>query len=137
MTWRHRAVTWTMVLAMAVLQLACGRTGGTMTALQRITAGDLEVVVLSPRDALQHGQDTFILEFRKSGNLVDVGDVRATATMPMPGMPMFGSVDVQRTDVPGRYSASSRFDMAGTWRTTLEWDGPAGRGSVTFSGAVR
>jgi hypothetical protein len=130
------SVPWAVVLALAAL-LSCARTGGTMTELQRITAGELEVVLLSPRDALQHGEDTFILEFRKSGNLVDVGDVRARATMPMPGMPMFGSVDVQRTDVAGRYAASSRFEMAGTWRTTIEWDGPAGRGSVTFSGSVR
>jgi len=135
--WRHRTLTWTLALAMAALQFSCGRTGGTMTELQRIKAGELDVVVLSPREALQRGQDTFVLEFRKSGQLVDVGDVRASATMPMPGMPMFGSVDVQRTDGPGRYAASSRFEMAGTWRTTMEWDGPAGRGSVAFSGAVR
>ena len=77
MTWRHCDVTWALVLAMAALQLRCGRTGGTMTELQRIKAGELDVVVLSPRDALQHGQDTFVLEFRKRGTLVDVGDVRA------------------------------------------------------------
>jgi hypothetical protein len=110
-----------------------------MTELQRVKSGDLEVAVLSPRDAIQHGQDTLVFEFRTGGNLVDVGEVRARATMPMPGMPMIGSVDVQRTDVAGRYAATSRFEMAGTWRTTLEWDGAGGRGagSVTFSGTVR
>lgn len=138
MSWRHRAARWALLLAMTGLQLSCGRTGGAMTELQRLTTGELEVMLLSPRDALQHGQDTFILEFRESGNLVDVGEVRASATMPMPGMPMFGSVDVQRTDVLGRYTASSRFEMAGTWRTKIEWDGHGGRGSgsVTFSGSV-
>ena len=57
--------------------------------------------------------------------------------MPMPGMPMFGTIDVQRTDVPGRYAATGEFAMAGTWRMTIEWDGPQGRGSVTFSGSVQ
>jgi hypothetical protein len=139
MIWRNRATTSRLAWAMVALQLGCGGTSATLTELERVKADDLEVVVLSPRDAIQHGQDSFVLEFRRNGNLVDVGDVRATATMPMPGMPMFGSVDVQRTDVAGRYAAISRFEMAGTWRTKVEWDGQGGRGSgsVTFSGSVR
>ena len=50
---------------------------------------------------------------------------------------MFGSIDVQRTEVRGRYLANGQFDMAGTWRMTVGWDGPAGKGSVTFSGSVQ
>jgi hypothetical protein len=57
--------------------------------------------------------------------------------MPMPGMPMFATIDVQRSVVPGRYSAASAFAMAGTWRMSIEWDGAAGKGSVTFSGSVQ
>jgi hypothetical protein len=132
------ATAWGLVLAIVALQLGCsGRTAVNVTELQRVRSGGLDVVLLSPHGALQHGKDTFIIEFRSSGNLVDVGNVRATANMPMPGMAMFGSLDVQRTDVPGRYAASSQFEMAGTWRTAIEWDGPAGKGSVTFSGAVQ
>jgi hypothetical protein len=136
---RSRATTWRLALTMVALQLGCGGPAAALTELARVMADDLEVIVLSPRDAIQHGQDSLVLEFRRNGNLVDVGDVRATATMPMPGMPMFGSVDVQRTDVAGRYTAVSRFEMAGTWRTKIEWDGQGGRGSgsVTFSGSVR
>jgi hypothetical protein len=109
-----------------------------MSELQRLKAGEVEVVLLSPHEALQHGQDTFTLEFRKSGNLLDVGKVRGRATMAMAGTPMLASVDVERTDVAGRYAASSRFEMAGTWRTTIEWDGSGGQrpGSVTFSDSV-
>ena len=55
----------------------------------------------------------------------------------MPGMPMFGSIVVQRTDVPGRYRAEGDFGMAGTWRLNVDWDGPKGRGSVAFSGSVQ
>jgi hypothetical protein len=96
-------------------------------------------VVLSTHDALRHGKDAFVIEFRSAadGRLVDVGDVRASATMPMPGMPMFGSIDVKRTDVAGRYAADGQFDMAGTWRMTVQWQGAAGQGSVTFSGTVQ
>jgi hypothetical protein len=103
-----------------------------------VKSGALEVVVLSPRGSLRHGKDDFVLEFRSSDkHLVDVGTVRGSATMLMSGMPMFGSVDIQRTEVPGRYRGAGEFSMAGTWRLGLEWDGPAGRGTVTFSGVVQ
>jgi hypothetical protein len=110
-----------------------------MTELQRVRSGDLDVLVLSEHEALRHGTDAFTIEFRSAadGHLVDVGTVRASATMPMPGMPMFGTIDVQRTDVAGRYVASGQFDMAGTWRLSVEWDGPTGRGSVSFAGTVQ
>jgi hypothetical protein len=109
------------------------------TELQRIRSGAFDVVLLSRRESLHQGKDTFIIEFRstREGALVDVGNVRATASMPMPGMPMFASIDVRRSDVAGRYSAASAFSMAGTWRMSIDWDGAAGKGSVTFSGSVQ
>ena len=55
---------------------------------------------------------------------VDVGEVRAGASMPMPGMPMFGRINVERAEVPGRYRAEGDFSMAGTWRLNVDWDGP-------------
>jgi len=127
--------------AMAFLVVAalagCGRRSTTLTELQRVKSGMLDVVLLSPHEALQHGKDDFVLEFRSAdGTLVDVGDVRANASMPMPGMPMFGSIDVHKTDTPGQYAANGEFSMAGTWRVTVEWNGSAGRGSVNFSGTV-
>jgi hypothetical protein len=138
MTRRSGATTWEGMLVVLALQLACGPAASIrMTQVQQVKSGAIEITLLSPHDALRHGKDTFIIEFRSGGNLVDVGDVRATSSMPMPGMAMFGRVDVQRTNVAGRYAAGSQFDMAGTWRTTMEWDGPAGKGSVIFSGAVQ
>jgi len=109
----------------------------TMTELQRVNAGPLDVIVLSPHDALHRGADTFVIEFRSGDHLVDVGTLRATASMPMPGTPMFGSIDVQRTETAGQYLAVAEFEMAGTWRITLEWEGPSGSGSVAFVGTVR
>ena len=134
-----RALAPPVALLIAVIGLAgCGRAAE--AEFQRVRSGTLDVVLLSAREGLHHGRDSFAIEFRSAagGNLVDVGAVRGTASMPMPGSsPMFATLDVSRTDTPGRYAAVSRFDMAGTWRTTLEWDGPAGRGSVTFPGAVQ
>ena len=125
-----------VVLASAVS--ACGGKAAKLTEIKKIRTGNVDVVLLSPREALRHGKDEFVLEFRSpDGTLVDVGDVRATASMPMPGMPMFSSIGIQKTDVAGRYRAEGEFSMAGTWRIGIEFQGPLGRGAVTFSGAVQ
>jgi hypothetical protein len=134
---RSGARGWSVVLLVAALQLACGGASEKLTELQRVKSGTLDVVLLSPRDAIRHGKDTFVIEFRSGGNLVDVGSVRATANMPMPGMAMFGNIDVQRTDLAGRYTANAQLEMAGSWRVRLEWDGPQGKGSVAFAGTVQ
>jgi YtkA-like protein len=127
------------ILWIALASMACGRSGTQLTELERAKSGMLDIVLLSTHDALRHGNDAFVMEFRSTadGKLVDVGVVRANATMPMSGMPMFGSIDVKRTDVAGRYTANGQFEMAGTWRMTVQWQGAAGHGSVTFSGTVR
>ena len=135
--WSGVAV-WALVPAVVAALAGCGRGADKLTELQRVRSGTLDVVVLSPRDGLRHGKDDFVLELRSvDGSLVDVGEVRATANMPMPGMPMLGSITVERTDVPGRYRAEGDFSMAGTWRLNVQWDGPQGKGSVGFSGSVQ
>ena len=123
--------------SLTLLLTACG--GTKLTELQRVKSGPLDVVLLSPHDAIRHGQDSFIIEFRSAdGALVDVGDVRASATMLMPGSPMFGSIEVKRTSVAGRYTADAKFDMAGSWRTTIQWsESSSPESSVTFSGNVQ
>jgi hypothetical protein len=55
----------------------------------------------------------------------------------MPGMVMSSGLKVQRTDLIGRYQATAEFGMAGAWHMAVEWDGPAGKGSVNFEGAVQ
>jgi hypothetical protein len=99
----------------------------------------VDVVLLSPTGAVRHGKDSFVVEFRSAsdGALIDVGAVKAGATMPMGGTPMLGSIDIKKSDVPGRYEATSDLSMAGTWRINLEWNGPAGRGTLAFSGSVQ
>ena len=107
--------------------------------VQTVPAGDLDIVLLSPTGSLRQGRNGFTLEFRRTGTttLVDVGTVRASANMTMPGMVMSGGLEVAPTGVPGRYAASGEFGMAGAWPMTIEWNGPSGQGSVNFQGGVQ
>lgn len=131
-----------VLLAAAVASLGCGQTPGSserLNELAKTRVQELDVVLLSSDTAVNTGKDTVTVEFRAAsdGRLVDVGTVKGSATMPMTGMaPMFGPVDVERSAVPGRYLATSELSMAGEWRLSLEWNGPAGQGSVTFSPMV-
>ena len=137
---RHTTLAFqAFVLLIAVEFSACGRSPATLTELERVRSGALDVVVLSPTGTLRRGKEPFTIEFRAAsdGHLLDAGSVKASAAMPMPGMPMFGSINVQPGDVPGRYRAEGDFSMAGTWRVGIEFDGPAGKGSVSFSGNVQ
>ncbi len=109
---------------------------GTVVHTER--SGSVDVVVLSPTGMLRTGRNNFTIEFRSpGGGLVDVGTVRVAANMTMPGMAMSGNVQVQPSGVPGRYTATAEFGMAGAWPVSIEWEGPAGRGSATFEGAVQ
>lgn len=125
--------------ARAVRKPTDNATATPVGVVQRIPSGNLDVVLSSPTGTLAQGRQQFTVEFRSQidRRLVDVGAVRGTANMPMPGMVMPGGLQIQKTEEPGRYQASADFGMAGTWQMSLEWDGPAGRGSVSFEGAVQ
>jgi Cu(I)/Ag(I) efflux system membrane protein CusA/SilA len=105
--------------------------------IQTVDSGAMKIVLLSASGVLEQGRNTFTIEFRSGDRLVDAGNVRAAANMTMPGMVMSGGLRLTRSDVPGRYIATADFDMAGAWQMTIEWNGPAGTGSVTFQGAVQ
>jgi hypothetical protein len=114
-------------------------TGGPGSSIvQTVRAGDVEIVLRSTNAALRQGRNTFTIEFRRPGGaLVDVGTVRASANMPMPGMVMSGGLQVTSSGVPGRFLATAEFGMAGAWQMAIEWNGPAGQGSVNFQGSVQ
>ena len=112
---------------------------GAAGVIQRVRAGELDVVLLSASGTLRQGRNAFTIEFRRTGtnSLVDAGRVRASANMPMPGMSMSSGLEVLPTSVPGRYSATAEFGMAGAWHMAIEWDGPAGKDSIKFEGGVQ
>jgi hypothetical protein len=130
------------LLVVMLVCAACSQAGTPTESLREIAksrAGNLDVVLLTRDAGLTTGKDTITVEFRRPGDgaLVDVGAVKASAMMPMTGMaPMFGPVDVEATGVPGRYVATSELSMVGEWRVSLEWNGSAGRGQVSFSPMV-
>jgi hypothetical protein len=128
------------VIVAAVFVVACRSGAGdtNVKEVQRVKSGDLDIVLLSKDGTLNQGKDAFVIEFRKpDGSLVDAGTVRTSANMPMPGMTMPGSVQVEQSEVPGRYRASGDFGMAGGWQMKVEWNGPTGKGSVSFEGTVQ
>ena len=123
------------LLTALILTAACGSkpAGSDQIELQRVHSGDLDVVLLSADGSLTHGKDAFTIEFRRGDTLVDVGTVKAGASMVMAGMaPMLGSVFLERGDVPGRYKAETDLSMSGGWQLKIDWDGPAGKGSATL-----
>ena len=128
------------VLATALAAAACGGggEGSGLKEVQRVKSGDLDIVLLSEDGALNRGKDAFVIEFRKGdGSLQDVGTVTTSANMPMPGMTMPGNVEVTPSGVAGRYRATGQFGMAGGWQMKVDWNGPAGQGSVSFDGTVQ
>ena len=131
-----------LLVGTAVVSWGCGQpreSSEPLNELAKTRVRDVDVVLLSSDTAVNTGKDTMTVEFRAAsdGRLVDVGTVKANATMPMTGMaPMFGPVDVERTGVGGRYLATSELSMVGEWRLSLEWNGPSGQGSATFSPMV-
>ena len=145
---RRVAMAVGVVALAAVISFVLWRTrpGGTAstaqtagTVVQTIHAGDLDIALVSPSGTLRQGRNSFTVEFRRSGTttLVDVGRVRASANMPMPGMVMSSGLQMIPTAVPGRYAATAEFGMAGAWQMAVDWNGPAGQGSVNFQGGVQ
>ena len=127
----------TIVFGLMLAVAACGsREQSRGTELQRIQSGDLDIVLLASEPALKQGDDSFSIEFRKTGTteLVDVGAVKVSATMPMAGMPpMMASIAAEPSPEPGRYMVTSRLTMSGAWNIGVEWSGPAGSGSTKLS----
>jgi hypothetical protein len=144
--WKPVLATLSLVVVAATAILLWRYAGGSGGAngpapdqvVQQVNAGSLRISLLSPTGTLRQGRNVFTIEFRSAnGRLVDAGAVRASGNMVMPGMVMSSGLQVQRTDTVGRYQANAEFGMAGAWHMAIEWDGPAGKGSVNFEGAVQ
>ena len=109
-----------------------GPISGTPFATQ--TVNDLTVTLIHPKGQLVFAQNDFLIEFRDAnGELVDMGTVRFALDMNMPGMVMHNAATVKPTGTPGQYRASIKPDMAGDWMVKLEYDGPRGKGEVSFT----
>jgi hypothetical protein len=110
-----------------------------VAAIETIRAGDLVITLSNATGTLTQGSNRFRIEFRsaETNDLVDVGTVQFGGTMSMPGMVMTSPTTTTPTGQPGVYEVMGEYGMAGSWQITLEWGGPAGRGSATFVGDVQ
>jgi predicted small secreted protein len=118
--------TKSILAALAVLILgltlaACSKSNGSGGELKQIAqqrVGDYVVTLLSDTGQLKQGKNTYALEFRKAADnqLVDVGEVKLSSRMPMPGMSdMTGGASATPSGTPGRYTVESDFEMRGKW----------------------
>jgi hypothetical protein len=55
----------------------------------------------------------------------------------MDGEPMNGFVTEPKRMAPGRYYVEMVLAMGGNWQISIEWTGPRGNGTATFSAVVR
>jgi hypothetical protein len=122
--------------AWLVWNRGAGPDADTRVVLETVRTGDTIITLSNADGALRQGSNRFRIEFRsaRTNELTDVGDVRLSSAMPMPGMVMTSPTAISRTGQPGVYDATGEYGMAGSWQMTLEWNGPAGRGSATFDG---
>ena len=111
-------------LAVVVLGLtlaACSKSSSSGSELKQIAqqrVGDYVVSLLSDTGQLKQGKNKYALEFRKAtdNQLVDVGEVKLSSRMPMPGMSdMIGGASATPSGTPGRYTVESDFEMRGKW----------------------
>ena len=129
-----------------VIALAAGgwwawnrQAGDTGAVLETVRSGDLVMTLSNPAGQLHRGSNRFAIAFRSAatGEPVDAGSVQLGGSMTMPGMAMTSSIAIAPTGEPGVYSATGDFGMSGSWQMTIQWDGPAGRGSAAFEGNVQ
>ena len=101
-------------------------------------AKDVTVTLSSESGQWAQGKNTFVVDFTGADKkLIDAGKVTLNTSMLMPGMaPMVAGATLE-PDGPGRYRGSINFPDRGDRRVTVTWDGPAGKGSTTFSVPVR
>lgn len=109
-------------ILLSVSLLVGGCTEKVMKTVHTQQAGEYTVTVLSPSGSIKNGANDFVLEFRKSENLVDVGNVSVAPVMDMPGMsPMMGTATVTPSDTPGRYLVTGNLSMAGMWKFNVKF----------------
>jgi Cu(I)/Ag(I) efflux system membrane protein CusA/SilA len=106
---------------------------------QSAHADDVLVTVGSPDGHFHQGSNAIWIEFRSATThrLMNVGAVRMTGAMSMPGMVMPGQFELSPLGATGRYVGSGSFGMAGAWQFAIEWTSEGATHKVSFEGAVQ
>ena len=133
--------TWHRVAALVVLSvvLAGSAVAADLKPIKTQKAKDLNLRLLNESGQWKPGKNSFVLEFTsaKDSQPADVGKVTLKTSMSMPGMaPMVAGATVE-PEGPGKYRGSISFPDSGERQVTVDWDGPAGKGSTKFTVPVR
>lgn len=144
---RSPRAAWLAVGAVAIIAIVAGgylyqREGADTppgAVIRTVESDGVEITLRSADGRLHQGRNTFVIEFRSTATrrLSEVGAVRGSGAMPMPGMAMSGALEVAATSAPGRYTAVAEFGMAGTWQFVIEWTSSGQSHRVAFGGAVQ
>ena len=128
------------LIALVTAALLAPAWGAELKTIHSATAKDVMVTLLSESGQWMAGPNSFVLEFvsAKTKQPLDAGKVTLGTSMPMPGMaPMKKSATIKPDKTPGRYLATISFPDVGSRQVTVNWDGPAGKGSAQFPVSVR
>ena len=124
------------LIVVALIIAACGsKTTDSGKVIKTAPAGNNLTVALATNDGvLKHGNTEFTLTFSDSSGPVDVGAVALTFHMPQMGTmaEMNDTATFTTTETPGVYRGKTNIEVAGEWQVRITYDGPKGRGQVTF-----
>jgi hypothetical protein len=137
----YRLVAAAMLGVMLLTGVLVGAAWSTdMKVIQTQKTKDVVITLMSDSGQWKPGKNSFALEFTsaKDKQPVDAGKVTLNTSMTMTGMaPMIAGATLNPDKAPGRYLGTIDFPDAGTRQVTVNWDGPAGKGSTRFSVPVR
>ena len=129
-----------IAVATTLALFACGpksdRAVSTGKTIKSVPVGTLTATLSSESGALSHGDQEVMLSFTgAAGKPVDVGAVSLNFHMPqMGGMAaMTDSVTFTTTNTPGVYRGKVNLEVPGEWQSQIAYEGPAGKGTATFS----
>jgi hypothetical protein len=109
------------------------QTGSGSSALPTKT---INGITISFHGQFRTPQSEIQIEFKNAQDqLVDVGRVRLTLDMNMPGMVMHDEATV--IGKAGQYTAKIKLQMGGDWIAKLTYDGPQGSGQTSFKVSVK
>ena len=138
-----RTLRWLNAAVVSTALLTLGGLGPAWSAekvIQTQKTKDVVITLKSESGQWSRGKNTFALEFTsaKDQQPIDAGTVTLSTSMPMPGMaPMIAGATLSPDKSPGRYVGTVQFPDSGARQVTVNWDGPAGKGSTKFSVPVR
>jgi len=133
-----------LLVLVVIIAAACGSKtgsdGATGKVIKTVTVDGLTATLSSSTGQLKQGEQEVTLAFTdSSGRPVDVGAVSLNLHMAQMGTmsAMTDAATFTTTNTPGVYRGKVNIEVGGEWQAQLAYEGPAGKGKVTFSVTAR